>query len=96
MRWSVGIEAQGDRVLSREEVVELADAVAASDGIASGIGSKRYGVTLVVRAGSRVEAIAKATEEFTRARTRARLPDSPVVRVEAVAENEAVNGVEGR
>jgi hypothetical protein len=82
-------------VLSREEVVELADAVAASDGIASGIGSKRYGVTLVVRAGSRVEAIAKATEEFTRARTRARLPDSPVVRVEAVAENEAVNGVEG-
>ena len=29
MRWSVGIEAEGDRVLSREEVVELADAVAA-------------------------------------------------------------------
>ena len=23
MRWSVGIEAEGDRVLSREEVVEL-------------------------------------------------------------------------
>ena len=70
MRWSVGIEAQGDRALSREEIVELADAVAASDGIASGIGSKRYGVTLVVQARSRAEAIAKATEEFTRARTR--------------------------
>ena len=52
MRWSVGIEAQGDRALSREEVVELADAVAASDGIASGVGSRRYGVTLVVQAGS--------------------------------------------
>ena len=95
MRWSVGIEAQGARALSREEVVELADAVAASDGIASGIGSKRYGVTLIVQAGSRAEAIAKATEEFTRARTRAGLPDSPVVRVEAVTEHEAVNGVEG-
>jgi hypothetical protein len=91
----VGIEAQGDRALSREEVVELADAVAASGGIASGIGSKRYGVTLIVQAGSRAEAIAKATEEFTRARTRARLPDWPVVRVEAVTEHEAASGVEG-
>ena len=36
MRWSVGIEAEGDRVLTREEVVELADAVAAHDGIATG------------------------------------------------------------
>ena len=27
MRWSVGIEAEGDRVLTREQVVELADAV---------------------------------------------------------------------
>jgi hypothetical protein len=95
VKWSVGIKAQGDRVLAREEVVELADAVAASDGIASGIGSKRYGVTLIVQAGSRAEAIAKATEEFTRARDRAGLPDSPVVRVEAVTGHEAVNGVEG-
>ena len=94
MRWSVGIQAQGDRPLSREEVVELADAVAASDGIASGVGSKRYGVTLIVQAGSRAEAIAKATEEFTRARDRAGLPDSPVVRVEAVTEHDAVNGIE--
>ena len=96
MRWSVGIEAEGDRVLSRKEVVELADAVAASDGIASGIGSKRYGVTLIVQAGSQAEAIAKATEEFTRAAARAGLPNSPVVRVEAVTEHEAGNGVEGQ
>ena len=95
MRWSVGIEAQGERVLSREEVVELADAVAASDGIASGVGSKRYGVTLIVQAGSRAEAIAKATEEFIRARDRARLPDAPVVRVEAVTEHDVVNGIGG-
>ena len=31
VRWSVGIEAEGDRVFTREEVVELADAVAASE-----------------------------------------------------------------
>ena len=30
MRWSVGIEAEGDRVFTREEIVELADAVADS------------------------------------------------------------------
>jgi hypothetical protein len=94
-RWSVGIEAEGDRVLSREDVVELADAVAASDGIASGIGSTRYGVTVVVRASGRDEAVAKATEEFTRAVAQAGLPASPIVRVEAVTEHEAANGVEG-
>jgi hypothetical protein len=88
----VGIEAEGDRALSREEVVELADAVAASDGIASGIGSLRYGVTLVVQASSRDEAVAAATEEFTRAVAQAGLPASPVVRVEAVGEHEALNG----
>ena len=53
MRWSVGIEAQGDRVLSREEIVELADAVAACDGVATGIGTDRYGARLVVDAVSR-------------------------------------------
>ena len=28
MRWSVGIEVEGDQVLTREQVVDLADAVA--------------------------------------------------------------------
>jgi hypothetical protein len=79
-------------VLSREEVVELADAVAANDGIASGIGSRRYGVTLVVQASSRDEAVSKATEEFTRAVAQAGLSASPIVRAEAVSEHDAVNG----
>ncbi len=88
MRWSVGIEAQGDRVLSREEVVELADAVAASDGIATGIGTNRYGAKLVVDAPSRDEAIEKATAEFARAAATAGLPPAPVVRAEAISEEE--------
>jgi hypothetical protein len=95
MRWSVGIEADAGRVLSREEVVELADAVADSQGMASGIGSTRYGVTLIVRAGGRDEAVEKATEEFSRAVQRAGLPPGPIVRVEAVGEHEAMDGYQG-
>ncbi len=88
MRWSVGIEAQGDRVFGREEIVGLADAVAASDGIATGIGSDRYGARLLVMAGSRDEAIAAATGIFKAAAKTAGLPDAPIVRAEAVSEEE--------
>ena len=88
MRWSVGIEAEGDRVLSREEVVELADAVAVNGGIATGIGTNRYGAQLIVEADRRDQAIAIATEEFTRAAVKAGLPAAPVVRTEAISEEE--------
>jgi hypothetical protein len=88
VRWSVGLEAEGDRVLSREEVVELADAVAACNGIATGIGTTRYGAQLVVDALTRDEAIARATEEFVRAAAAAGLPAAPVVRAEAISEDE--------
>jgi hypothetical protein len=88
VRWSVGIEAQGDRVLSREEIVELADAVAACNGIATGIGTDRYGAQLVVDAASRDEAVGIATEVFLAAAAAAGLPPAPVVRTEAVGEDE--------
>jgi hypothetical protein len=88
VKWSVGLEAEGDQVLSREQVVELADAVAASSGIATGIGSTRYGAQLVVQADSREEAIERASAEFGRAVATAGLPVCPVVRVEAVSEEE--------
>lgn len=88
MRWSVGIETQGDRVLSREEIVELADTVAASSGIATGIGTNRYGAQLLVEAGTRDEAIEKARAEFAWAVAAAGLPVYPVVRVEAMGEDE--------
>ncbi|MDX6392683.1 MAG: hypothetical protein QOJ73_3746 [Streptosporangiaceae bacterium] len=92
MRWSVGIEAEGDRVLSREEIVELADAVAASAGIATGIGTNRYGAQLIVQADTHDEAVEKATGEFTAAAAKAGLPAYPVVRVEAVNEEEDALG----
>ena len=88
MHWSVGVEAEGERILSREEVVELADAVAASNGIATGIGTNRYGAQLVVEADSREDAIAKATQIFLAAAATAGLPPGPVVRTEAMSEAE--------
>jgi len=94
VKWSVGIQTEGDRVISREEIVELADAVAPSSGVASGIGTNRYGATLVVEARSRDEAIELATAEFTRAAATAGLPGFPIVRVEAVGEDEDADGEE--
>jgi hypothetical protein len=88
VRWSVGIEAEAGAVLSREQVVELADAVAASGGVASGIGTTRYGARLIVQADTRDDAMARATQEFTAAAVKAGLPPGPVVRTEAVSEDE--------
>lgn len=88
MRWSVGIEAQSNRLLSREEIVELADAVAACNGIATGIGTDRYGAQLIVDAASRVEAVSTATKIFLAAAAAAGLAPAPVVRAEAVSEDE--------
>jgi hypothetical protein len=82
------VQAEADRVLSREEIVELADAVAASNGIATGIGTSRYGAQLIVQAATRDEAIERATRELARAAASAGLPPGPVVRAEAVSEEE--------
>ncbi len=86
MRWSVGIQAEGDRVLTREEIVELADAVAVHDGIASGIGSSRYGAQLIVVAETREEAIEDGTRKFAEAAAAAGLPAGEIVRAEAISE----------
>jgi hypothetical protein len=86
VRWSVTLEAEGDRELSREEVVELADAVATSSGIASGIGTNRYGAQLVVEAESRDEAVELGTAEFVRAAAQAGLPTWPIASVDAISE----------
>jgi len=88
MRWSVGIEAEGDRIMKIEEVVELADAVAPLDGIATGIGTNRYGAQVVVFADGREEAINKGKQHFADAVQKAGLPVYPIVRVEAISEDD--------
>jgi hypothetical protein len=75
--------------VTREEVVELADAVADRGGIASGIGSTRYGAQLLVEADTRDSAIDQGTAAFRAAARTARLPDGPIVRAEAISEAEA-------
>lgn len=94
MKWSVNVVAEGDRVLSREEVVELADAVAAFGGIASGIGTTRYGAQLVIDADDRDTAMRLATDEFVRAASRAGLPPWPIARIGAVSEADDELGLE--
>jgi hypothetical protein len=79
-------------VITREEVVELADAVAASSGIATGIGTNRYGAQLLVEAVTRDEAMDKARAAFALAAAQAGLPEYPIVRVEAVGEDEDEDG----
>jgi hypothetical protein len=88
MRWSVGIEAEGDRIMELDEVVELADAVAGSGGVASGIGTNRYGARVVVFADDRDEAIEKGRAAFSEAVAKAGLPVFPIVHVEAASEDE--------
>lgn len=88
MRWSVAVVAEGDRVMEREEVVELADQVATSGGIASGIGTTRYGAQLIVQADSSDEAVELATAEFVQAAARAGLPQWPITRAEAISEDD--------
>jgi hypothetical protein len=88
VKWSVGIEAEADRVLTREQIVELADAVAPHAGIATGIGTERYGARLLVEAASREQAVERATAAFTAAAAEAGLPEAPIVRAEAISEAE--------
>lgn len=88
MRWSISIRADGDRPMEREEIVELADAVAGWDGIASGIGSMSYSAQLVIEAPGPDEAVEKAIDVFTRAAKTAGLPSWPVAWAESVSEEQ--------
>jgi hypothetical protein len=88
-QWSVGIEVSGDEPMTVDRIGDLADAVAADGGIASGIGRPAYGVTVLVTARDRDDAIAQATEILRTAARQANLPPWPVSRIEATSEEEA-------
>ena len=94
MKFSVSLVADGDREMTIDEIVELADAVAAGNGIASGIGATSYGAQIVVEANSSDEAVEVAMAEFVEAAKRAGLPDWPVARVETVREETDIEGAE--
>jgi hypothetical protein len=88
MKWSVSIHAEGDRVMELAEIVELADAVAALGGIASGVGAMAYGAQIVVEADTPEIAVDLAIPAFTEAAARAGLPPWPVTKAEVVGEDE--------
>jgi hypothetical protein len=88
MQWSVSAQASGDRELKREEIVELADAVAPAGGVASGIGQTAYGAQLLVEAASREEALELGASMFTAAASRAGLPAWPISAISALGEDE--------
>jgi len=88
MRFSVSLRAEGDREITLEEVVDLADAVAGDGGIASGFGTMSYGAQIIVEAESSDEAVDIALGKFSRAVARTSLPDWPVTRAETIGEDD--------
>ena len=94
MRWTVALQAEGDREITLDEVVELADAVAGHEGVASGMGTPSYGVQVVVAAQTSDEAVESALEIFSEATARAGLPAWPVVNIETQVDEEATDWYE--
>jgi hypothetical protein len=88
MKYSVSMQAEGDREITLEEVVELADAVAPLNGIASGFGTYGYGAQIVVEAANSDAAVDLALEQFAQAVATTSLPVWPVVHAESVSEDE--------
>ncbi len=88
MHFSISVYAEGDRVVTLEEVVELADAVAPLNGIASGVGTMGYGAQIVVEADDSDTAVNLAIEQFVEAVSRTSLPAWPVVRAESMSEDD--------
>ena len=88
MRWSVTVVAEGDRILTREEVVELADAVATHEGIASGIGTTTYGAQLVIEAATEEAAVEAGVAALEEAARKAGLPQWPVARADVIGEDD--------
>ncbi|HEU4866836.1 MAG TPA: hypothetical protein VFV09_03815 [Actinomycetota bacterium] len=88
MRWSVGLRCAGDKVMSADEIVELADAVATMNGMATGIGQESYGATIIVEAENRDEAEAVARVQFLGAAQTAGLPAWPISEVQTLSEED--------
>jgi hypothetical protein len=83
--------AEGDREIELAEVVELADAVAGHEGIATGMGTHSYGAQIVVEAETSDQAVERAMTVFTEAADRARLPRWPIVSVESIGAEEEMD-----
>ena len=88
MKWSVSVVAEGDREMTLDEIVALADAVATMSGIASGYGSMSYGAQMVIEAISADAAVEIAVPALIQAAATANLPSWPVTRAEVIGEEQ--------
>ena len=88
MKFSVSIFAEGDRIVSLEEIVELADAVAIHNGFASGAGTTGYGAQIIVEAPSSDIAVDAALVIFNEAVRTANLPIFEIVKAETMSEDD--------
>lgn len=84
----MSLTAEGDRIIELDEVVELADAVAGSSGIATGMGTTSYGAQIVVEADNSDQAVERAMEVFSLAVVSAGLPPWPITKAETIADEE--------
>lgn len=88
MKFSVSIFAEGDREITLEEVVELADAVAIHSGFATGAGTTGYGAQIIVEAPSSDIAVDAALVIFNQAVKTANLPVFEIIKAETMSEDD--------
>ncbi len=88
MKYSVSLCAEGDREITLEEVLELADAVAPLSGIAAGMGTMSYGAQIVVEAENNTEAVALGIKQFEDAVAQTSLPVWPLTKAESLSEDD--------
>jgi hypothetical protein len=85
VQWSVVLEAVGDREVTLDEVVELADAVAPYGGVASGVGTTSYAARILVDAESREQAGEVGAATMAEVARSAGLPSWPVTVLDVVS-----------
>ena len=88
MKFSVSLVAHGDREMTLDEIVELADAVAPLGGIASGMGTTSYGAQIMVEADNSADAVLEGQKLFAAAVAKTSLPQWEVTDADTMSEDE--------
>lgn len=88
MKFSVCLVAHGDREMTLEEIVELADAVAPLNGIASGMGTTSYGAQIMVESDNSADAVLEGRKLFEAAVSKTNLPKWEVTDADTMSEDE--------
>ena len=88
MKFSVSLVAHGDRDMTLDEIVELADAVAPLSGIASVMGTTSYGAQIMVEAESAVDAVNEGRKLFEAAIAKTSLPKWEITDADTMSEEE--------